>query len=172
MWGGDSNLQWHSCCLILVLVLSTVSVPGCLVTLVKTTFLGIILLFLILCMCSRAKAASQRRTECLLCSGRQGADLACSCMSRRQAPATVNKSYGQPERGTAVPQQNFTSCTSLYLHFSRFPGIELHFMNGNEAGNMNGESGGDDLAITPGWSLCTFYTGSLPFPHQLGCEND
>lgn len=33
-------------------------------------------------------------------------------------------------------------------------------MNGNEAGNMTGESSGDDLAITPGWSLCTFYTGS------------
>lgn len=33
-------------------------------------------------------------------------------------------------------------------------------MNGNEAGNMTGESTRDDLAITPRWSLCTFYTGS------------
>lgn len=62
--------------------------------------------------------------------------------------------------GTMVPQQNATASTSPDLHFSRFPGIGLHFMNGNEAGNMTGESTRDDLAITPPWSLCTFYTGS------------
>lgn len=77
-----------------------------------------------------------------------------------QAPATVNNSHGQRERGKMVPQKNATASTSPYLHFSRFPGIELHFMNGNEAGNMTGESAGVDLAITPGWSLCTFYNGS------------
>ena len=59
-----------------------------------------------------------------------------------------------------VPQQNATASTRPYLHFSRFPGIELHFMNGNEAENMTGDSGGDDLAITLGWSLCSLYIGS------------
>lgn len=103
---------------------------------------------------------SQRRTECLLCGGRQGADFRVLLHELARAPATVNKSHIQPEQGTMVPQQNASAFTSPYLHFSRFPGIELHFMNGNEAGNMTGESGGDDLAITPGWSLCTFYTPS------------
>lgn len=96
----------------------------------------------------------------MLRGGRQGADFIVLLHESAWAPATVNKSHGQPERGMMVPQQNATASTSPYLHFSRFPGIELHFMNGNEAGNMTRESSGDDLAITPGWSLCTFYTGS------------
>lgn len=96
----------------------------------------------------------------MLCGGRQGADFRVLLHELARAPATVNKSHIQPEQGTMVPQQNASAFTSPYLHFSRFPGIELHFMNGNEAGNMTGESGGDDLAITPGWSLCTFYTPS------------
>lgn len=89
----------------------------------------------------------------MLCRGRQGADFSVLLHESARAPATANKSHGQPEPGTMVTQQNATASTSPYLHFSRFPRIELHFMNGNEAGNMTGESGGDDLAITPGWSL-------------------
>lgn len=33
-------------------------------------------------------------------------------------------------------------------------------MNGNEGGSFTGESTRDGLAITRGWSICTFHSGS------------
>lgn len=63
---------------------------------------------------------SHRRRECLLCSGCQGADFIVLLHESSQAPATVNKSHGQPERGHNGPP---AECHCL--HQPRFAFLQI-----------------------------------------------